>query len=536
MRHLLLEAQREELALDFISKLLKNSPFANRVYLCGGAVRDSVMGKDVKDIDLVIAEPDGGIKFAEWLTKKLGIHKLGANPVTFPRFGTAKLNLRGVKVGGIDLSDLDIECVMTRGEEYTPGSRKPQVAYANLEADGIRRDFCFNALYKDLTTGKTLDPTGRGFDDIKNGVVRTPTDPNITFKDDPLRMLRAIRFACKYNWKMTKSVVKALSDNAPMLQHISAERIQDEFNKMLMTDNPDIALKLLSGTGLLKEFMPEFDALKGVQQNKYHGDADVFGHVVDVIKNTPKDLKARLAAVFHDIGKPETYSVDPQTGSVHFYDHEHISAEKTRGIMHRMRYPNDIIDSVSKIVDNHMRLKTAGKEGEAVSDKGLRKFAALMGDDLDSAFALMHGDNLSHAEGYQMPNQIPEIIARTRGLAQAAPTKPALPINGNDLMKAFNLNPGPQIKHLLAAVQDAWYENPQMSREDALSIAQQAHNNVQRQAGIAQEPTRRSGEDIMNRTVRNPETGNDILIRTALDYDETHPVFQLAQRMLKGSQ
>jgi poly(A) polymerase len=235
MRHLLLEAQREELALEFLSKLLKNSPFANRVYLCGGAVRDAVMGKDVKDIDLVVAEPDGGIKFAEWLTKKLGIHKPGANPVTFPRFGTAKLNLRGVKVGGVDLSDLDIEVVMTRGEEYTPGSRKPEVAYADLAKDAERRDFTVNALYKDLTTGETLDPTGKGFDDIQRGVIRTPTDPNITFKDDPLRMLRAIRFACKYNWKMPKSLVTALSENAHMLQHISSERIQDEFNKMLMT-------------------------------------------------------------------------------------------------------------------------------------------------------------------------------------------------------------------------------------------------------------------------------------------------------------
>ena len=268
---------------------------------------------------------------------------------------------------------------------------------------------------------------------------------------------------------------------------------------------------------------------------KYHDD-DVFGHAVDVIKNTPKDLKARLAAVFHDIAKPETYSVDPETGSVHFYEHEHAGAEKTRGIMHRMRYPNDIIDSVSKIVDNHMRLKTGGKDGEGVSDKGIRKFAALMGDDLTSAFAMMHGDNLSHAQGHQMPNQIPTLASRARGLAQAVPTKPQLPINGNDLMQAFNLTPGPQIKHLLAAVQDAWYENPQLSREDALQVAQAAHQNVQRQAGVASEPVRRSSEDVMNRTIRNPETGNDILIRTALEYDETRPVYQLAQRILKSSQ
>lgn len=529
LKSLLLEAQREELALEFLTSILKNSPFAGKVFLAGGAVRDAVMGRDVKDIDIVVTEPEGGIRFAEWLTKKLGVYKQGANPVIFPRFGTAKLNMRGVNVGGVDLSDLDIECVMTRGEEYTPGSRKPQVAYADLAKDGERRDFTINSLYKDLTTGEVLDPTGKGFADIKNGVIRTPTDPDITFKDDPLRMLRAIRFASRFNWKLPRSLVESLVRNAPMLKNISAERVQDEFNKMIMSDHPDMALKALSATGLLKEFLPEFQALKGVQQNKYHDD-DVFGHVVNVIKNTPKDLKARLAAVFHDIAKPQTHSVDPETGSIHFYEHEHMGAEMARQIMHRLRYPNDVIDSVAKIVENHMKLKTTGEDGNKLSDKGLRRFVAALGDDLESAFALMHGDNLSHAEGHQMPDQIPTLLARTKSLAQAAPTKPTLPINGNDLMQAFNLTPGPQIKHLLAAVQDAWYENPQMSREDAFQVAKTAHADVQSQAQAG------FSEDIMNRRVRNPETGNDILIRTALEYDKSHPAFQLVTRIMKNSQ
>ena len=201
------EINRESAALNFLSTIIKNSPYANKIFLAGGAVRDSLMGKPVKDIDIVITEPDGGIKFSEWITRKIGAYKQDANPLIFPRFGTAKFNLRGITVDGIDLSGVDIEAVMTRGEKYTPGSRKPEVVYSDLKTDAERRDLTINALYKDLTTGEILDPTGKGIDDIKNGVIRTPLDPDITFDDDPLRMLRVIRFAVRYNWKIPKNTI-----------------------------------------------------------------------------------------------------------------------------------------------------------------------------------------------------------------------------------------------------------------------------------------------------------------------------------------
>jgi poly(A) polymerase len=445
---LLLE-NKETFVLNYLSRLLKGSPFENHVLLAGGAIRDQVMGKPVKDIDIVVTMQDGGITFAEWICKKTGAYKKDVNPLIFPRFGTAKFNLRGVKVDGLDLSDIDIEAVMTRGEKYTAGSRKPDVVYADLKTDAERRDLTINAMYKDLTTGKILDPTGLGMQDIKDHVIRTPLDPDITFEDDPLRMLRVIRFAVRYNWKIPTYIVDSLKKNAGMLKNISMERIQDEFNKMLLSDRPAEAVKLLTYTGLATYFLPEIIATIGVGQNQYHKD-DVFSHTMEVLSNTPPDLVVRLSAIFHDIAKPAVKTED-ETG-IHFYKHEDVGAEMAANIMKRMKYSTEQIQSVVNIVANHMRLKSAGPNGDQVSDKALRKFAAHMGNDLDPAFKLMHADNISHAEGASMPNQIPAMADRIKNITMVIPAKPKLPVNGNDIMTAFNMKPGPEIKKILAAL------------------------------------------------------------------------------------
>lgn len=515
------EINRETAALNFLSTVIKNSPYANKVFLAGGAVRDALMGKPVKDIDIVITEPDGGIKFSEWITKKLGAYKQDVNPLVFPRFGTAKFNLRGVKIDGIDLSSVDIEAVMTRGEKYTPGSRKPDVVYSDLKTDAERRDLTINALYKDLTTGEILDPTGKGIDDIKNGIIRTPLNPDITFDDDPLRMLRVIRFAVRYNWKIPKELVSSIIKNASQLKNISMERIQDEFNKMIMSDRPAQAVKLLSYTKLIQHFIPELLETIGVGQNAYHKD-DVFAHTMEVLDNTPPDLIARLSAIFHDIGKPRTKTED-DTG-IHFYKHEDVGAEMANVIMHRMKYSNEQIESVNKIVSSHMRLKSSGPEGNDVSDKALRKFVAHMGDDLQSAFKLMHADNISHAENSSMPNQIPTLANRISNLTLVVPTKPKLPINGHDILSQFNLKPGPQVKHILAAIEDAWYENPNLTRDQALQIAGSV---------IQTNSSSNSLEHLLNQKIRNPETQNDIYVRTALQYDDNHPAKKAAEDFIR---
>jgi len=521
----------EPYALDFLRKLIENSPYKGKVFLAGGAVRDEILRKPIKDIDLVVSDPNGGIEFAIWLTKKIGAYVDGSNPVVFPRFGTAKFNLRGAKFNGVDLSSVDIESVMTRGEIYKGISRKPDVVYASLAEDALRRDLTINSLYKDIVTGEILDLTGKGLKDINNHVIRTPLDPDVTFSDDPLRMLRVIRFATRYNWKISKKVVESISKNHSKLKNISAERIQDEFNKILMTDHPDLGVKLLVLTGLSEHFIPELERLVGVKQNVHH-DQDVFNHILSVVKKTPLVLKSRLAALFHDIGKPNVKNTD-ENGRVTFHGHEDVGSDMTKKIMNRLKYSSDDIDSVSNVVKNHMRLKGAGPEGKNASDKALRRFMVDIGSDLDIALPMIHADNISHSPTSNMPNQIDVLQRRMKELAAASgeqtsgALKPKLPISGNDIIKTLGIKPGPIFKKLLAAVEDAWMDTPGLTKDSALDLVRKEYEKL---SGSISSDT-----DMMYQKVRNPETGNDILIKTALKYDDDHPAKISALQRIKSS-
>lgn len=467
------ESKEEKLALEFISNMIRKSKFKGKVFLAGGAVRDELLGLDAKDIDLVVSLPDGGIEFAKWVTKKIGNYSKG-NPVIFPRFGTAKFTLKGVVYKGVDLSSIDIEAVMTRSEKYTDGSRKPDVTHGSLKDDVERRDFTVNSLLKDLTTGEILDLTGRGRSDIEKGIIMTPLDPDVIFSEDPLRMLRAIRFTVKYNWKLPLFMIRAIKKNSDKIKTISAERIRDELDKMMVTGHPDKAIRLMKITSLSKYVLPEFDKLVGLTQNKYHKD-DAAKHTLKVLKGVPKDLKTRLAALFHDIGKAETREVIDN--EVHFYRHEEVGGDIAREIMTRLKYPNDIIDAVVTAVRNHMRLKQSGKHGEVVSDKALRKLKRDLGDHLETTLNVMHSDNISHAYAHNMPNQIPGIRKRLSTLDQDVKSK-SLPINGGDVMKVLGIKPGPIIGQLLTLVDDAWLENPRLTRDQAIDIIKKGYKRL----------------------------------------------------------
>lgn len=471
----LLEALQEKMALEFLANTIRGTEWEGHVLLAGGAIRDELMGNDVKDIDLVVDAPDGGIEFANWICKLLGIYSQ-ANPVTFPRFGTAKFNLRGINHNGVDLSKIDIECVMPRTEKYTDGSRKPDVEHGTLQQDAERRDFTVNSLMKDLSTGEIKDLTGMGRADIKSGIVRSAIDPNYIFNEDPLRMLRAIRFAVKYNWKLPYFMIKAIVKNASQLERISAERIQDELNKMLVSNNPHKAIKLMRITGLLKFIMPEFLALRKLTQNKHHIHS-VEDHTYEVLKGVPPNIETRLAALFHDAGKAATKSVIDN--EVHFYDHESVSAELAKEIMTRLKYPTDVINAVYVAVKNHMRLKQSGLEGEKISDKALRKLQNDLGPHLQMTLDLMHSDNSSHSDASSMPNQIPGIRNRLSTLKMPDNNKIVLPINGNDIMKQLGLKPGPTIKVLLDIVKDAWFENPNLTKEEAFALVNKEYEKMQ---------------------------------------------------------
>jgi poly(A) polymerase len=473
-KNLLVEGAKENAALDYLQKLVQSGPFKGRVYLAGGAVRDMQLGKDPKDLDVVVTGGlDAGMEFAKWATQTMNNYSNGSNPVLFPTYGTAKFTLKGIKHNGFDLSDIDIEAVATRKEKYTTGSRKPEVSAGDLEDDVHRRDFTVNSLLKDLTTGEILDLTGKGKEDIRRGIIQTPLNPDVIFTEDPLRMLRAVRFTMKYGWELPMFMIRALKRNAAQLQNISAERTRDELDKMLVTGSPDRAIKLLRITGLLNYIIPEFKTAYKMTQNAHHK-RDVFGHTLDVMKGTDPVLLQRLMALFHDIGKTVTRSVTP-TG-VHFYGHEDVGADMTRDIMRRLKYPNELIDAVVSGVANHMKLKHGGDDAVKLSDKTLRKFKIALGDKLEDVLNVIHADNTAHSEASSMPNQIVNVRNRLKGLEASTPSEPKLPITGKDLID-MGVKPGPIFSKILAAVTEKWYENPNITTQQALHIAKSIVNS-----------------------------------------------------------
>jgi poly(A) polymerase len=469
---LILESQKEEVALQLLKSLIKGTKFENKAYIAGGYVRDQILGKPSKDIDIVVELPQGGIEFANFITQKLNIYKDKTNPVIFPTYGTAKFTLYRVNYKGQDLSNIDIECVMTRKEQYHNGSRNPDVTPGTLKDDVDRRDFTVNSLLRNLSTDEIVDLTGMGKDDIKKGIVRTPLNPDIIFSEDPLRMLRAIRFTVKYGWTLPLFMIKALKKNASTLQNISKERIREELDKILISPKPATGIRLLQLTGLMKFVIPELEELVGLSQNKYHKD-DAFKHTLEVLKNVPPDIKKRLGALFHDIGKGRTKEIIDN--EVHFYRHEEVGAEMAKEIMKALKYPNDVIDAVSTIVANHMRLKFAGDEAK-VTDKSLRKLSLDLKDHLENVLDVMHSDNQAHQEGHQMPNQIPKIKELYKTLSfEPKAQHIKLPVTGNDIIEIYKVK-GKAIGDALKFLEDKYLDNPNITREECLEFLDQYFN------------------------------------------------------------
>jgi len=458
---------KEILAIQMISETIKGTIWENKVFIAGGAVRDEIMGLSPKDVDLLILENAGGIEFANWFCKLLNIYKENSNPIIFPRFGTAKFILNGIHFHDIDLSGIDIECVMPRKEIYDSESRNPKVEFGNLEDDVRRRDFTVNSLLKNISTNEILDLTKTGIEDITHGIIRTPLDPDIIFSEDPLRMLRAIRFTVKFNWQLPLFMIRSIKKNAHRIVIISTERIIVELNKMLISEYPDKAVKLLIITDLSKYIIPEINNLRNLTQNKFHA-WDALGHTLEVLKRVSPELKCRLAALFHDIGKFKTKEIE--NGEIHFYEHEKVGAEITKEILMRLKYPNDIINPVVDVVENHMRTKQYGLEAEFVTDKTLRKLQNDLGENLELLLNLIDGDNNSHAEAFNLPEQVKNIRKRLDILGVNNETKIVLPINGHEIMEILELQPGPEIKKVLDFVKEKYFENPELTKEETYKL------------------------------------------------------------------
>ena len=463
---------------SYIDEITRGSEFEGHVYAVGGSVRDLVMEKEIKDIDLVIDLPKGGVRFANFCEQ----NGLTGKIVIYETYGTAMFHFKR-------FPDEEIECVMTRGEKYTDaGSRNPVTEFASIMEDATRRDLTINALYYNISKGEVEDLTGCGIQDIHDKVLRVPmemvSDDKVdqTFIDDPLRILRVIRFHTRLGFVISGKTYESMKRNADRLSIITVERINDELCKIMMTKNAHHGIMLINDIGAMKYVIPELEKTIGLGQNAYHF-GDVWVHTLAVLKNDcdlfEPDLICRLSALLHDIGKIECRTVD-EHGRVHFYDHEFVGSDIAKRILQRLKFDNHTIDEVCFIIRNHMRTKGFGDDCRKMKEKSINKFMYICGtkERFLRTCRVIEDDNLAHEKSHCVKGQYAKFVECAENSKMFGYK---LPINGDDVINELGVEPGPIIKEILKQVMSNAYSNPDIFRESCLKLMKQAYKNVLKQ-------------------------------------------------------
>jgi len=414
-------------------------------YVIGGFVRDLIIGRPSKDIDIVVV--GNGMELAQLVANKLRVKKVSC----FKNYGTAHFKYK----------DIDVEFVGARKESYSKESRNPTVKQSSLKDDQKRRDFTINALALDLNKenyGNLIDPFD-GIKDLENGVIRTPFLPLQTYSDDPLRMLRAIRFASQLNFSIEIESLKAIHENAYRIEIISQERISEELNKILLSNKPSKGLRLLKTTNLLKYFFPELIALNGVETINGKSHKDNFNHTLEVIDNISENtdnLWLRWAALLHDIAKPKTKKFDKKIGWT-FHGHEEIGAKMVPFIFKRMRLPLDYkMKFVKKLVRLHLRPIALVKG--SVTDSALRRLLNEAGDDIDDLMLLCNADITSKNDFRvkQYKKNFKNVIQKLKDVEQRDKIRNFQPpISGELIMKSFDIAPCKEVGIIKASLKEA---------------------------------------------------------------------------------
>lgn len=415
-----------------------------QVFVVGGYIRDIILNREKDEIDFLVL--GSGIEFAQKLAKKLKIK----NVSVYKNFGTAHFRL----------NDLDLEFVGARKESYKRNSRNPKVEAGTFEDDINRRDFTINTLAFSIAEGKIIDKFG-GIEDIENKLIRTPLDPKKTFDDDPLRIMRAFRFASQLQFEVEEHTFNAASEMSERLIIVSQERITDEFMKILASPKPSVGLKLLYDSNVMKVIFPEIAALGGVEQKKEYHHKDVFLHTCEVVDNISKatdDVFLRFAALVHDIAKPITKKFVDGIGWT-FHGHEDIGARWMKRIFTRMKLPMNKLEYVEKLVRLHLR--PIALVDEIVTDSAIRRLIVQAGEDLNDLITLCRADitskNPNKVKKYL--NNYEKVIARVKEVEEKDKLRAfQSPVRGDEIMKICNIPPSKTVGLIKSAIEEAIIE------------------------------------------------------------------------------
>lgn len=437
-------------------------------YLVGGYVRDIFLERPTNDIDVVVV--GSGIEVAKALQRRLGKNPKTGKPrahlAVYRNFGTAQ----------VKYYDTEVEFVGARRESYDRNSRKPVVEDGTLEDDQNRRDFTINAMAICLNHerfGELVDPFD-GIYDLEDGIIRTPLDPDITFSDDPLRMMRCVRFSAQLKFYIDDETFEALSRNAKRIKIVSGERIADELNKIMKTAQPSRGIVELQRCGLLQLIIPELAALDIVETRNGRAHKNNFYHTLEVVDNVARksdNLWLRWAALFHDIGKPKSKRWEPACGWT-FHNHNYLGAKMIPGIFRRMKLPMDAkMKYVEKLVDLHMRPIVIADE--VVTDSAVRRLMNDAGDDIDDLMTLCEADITSKNEvrKKQFLENFRMVREKLTDLKERDYKRLLQPvIDGNEIMEIFNLKPCREVGTLKQYLKDAVLDNKVANEREPLML------------------------------------------------------------------
>ena len=452
----LLNVLDEKPFLKELSNLYAKNGF--QIYLVGGAVRDGILGIETKDFDFTTnASSEDSIKMLnknDYKTTEIG-----------RAFGTIETTV----------GDYSIHITTYREDKYNKDSRKPEIKTSGeLETDLSRRDFTVNAIAYDINNSEIIDPHG-GLKDLSEGLIRTPDTADISFSDDPLRMLRACRFVSTHGFTPNNELFKAISKNVERIEIVSTERIRDEFTKLLTGKEPSLGLKAFVESGLSELIMPELNELK-IEVDPKHHHKDVYEHTMVVLDRVSPTLVSRMSALLHDIGKPKTKGIE--NGKVHFRHHEVVGAKMSKKILKRLKYDNETIKKVSLLVENHLRPHTF-KMGW--TDSAVRRYIIDAGGLMEELNDLVRADiTTKNKEKYEEINKyLDEMEERIKEVAEKEElSKLRPPLSGDEIMEMFNLEPGPDVGMIMKALYEQRINDGEVSKEEAAKLAEEVYKKL----------------------------------------------------------